>query len=83
MSETRVVDRKFIALSKDVCYNQLNMVGSTQLQYVLVQFTVSRDCVVQLYPPASTYIKTSFERILMYEIVGGFIHEFFNYGESS
>jgi hypothetical protein len=38
-----------------------------------------RDSVVQLYPPLSPYIKNSFEGILMYEIAGGFIHEYFNY----
>jgi hypothetical protein len=40
-----------------------------------------RDRVVQLYPPASPYIKKSFEGILMYEMVGGFINKCCKYAD--
>ncbi len=40
-----------------------------------------RDRVVQLYPPATPYIKKSFEGILMYEIVGGFVNKYFNFAD--
>jgi hypothetical protein len=40
-----------------------------------------RDRVVQLYHPASPYIKTSFEGILMYEMAGGFINKYVNYAD--
>ncbi len=34
------------------------------LKYLFVKYPVGRDRVVQLYPPASPYIKKSFEGIL-------------------
>jgi hypothetical protein len=40
-----------------------------------------RGSVVQLYPPASPYIKNSFEWVLIYEIAGGFINKYFNYAD--
>ena len=42
-----------------------------------------RDRVVQLYPPASPYIKKSFEGILMYEIAGGITNKYVNYADPS
>ncbi len=43
--------------------------------------TSIRDHVVQLYPPASPYIKKYFEGILMYEVAGGFINKSVNYAD--
>ncbi len=49
--------------------------------YITSCYIIHRDRVVQLYPPASPYIKKSFEGILMYEIAGGFINKIFNYAD--
>ena len=48
---------------------------------VEVWIPYSRDRVVQLHPPASPYIKKSFEGILMYEMAGGFINKYVNYAD--
>ena len=40
-----------------------------------------RDRVVQMCPPTSPYIEKSFEGILMYELAGGFINNYFNYAD--
>ncbi len=44
-------------------------------------FNKCRDRVVQICPPTSPYIKKSFEGILMYDLSGGFINNYFNYAD--
>ena len=44
-------------------------------------YTVCRNRVVQLCPPARPYIKKSFEGILMYDLAGDYINKYFNYAD--
>ncbi len=63
-----------------LCMNRPMFGNSDAFLYTLDNPHV-RDRVIQLYPPVNPYIKTSFEYILMYEMVGCFINKYFNYAD--
>ena len=53
------------------------MLNSIRINHARIKF---RDHVVTVMYER---VKNSFEGILMYDLTGGFIHEFFNYADST